>query len=96
MKAKIIHNIALILLLCNSVNYIAESYSVNLGFEKNKVEQNDSEKEIEELDLDKKETVLHYKLLFSEEFTLSVCHQFIDGYTTLEHFEKIPTPPPEV
>ena len=95
MKTTIIYRISLVLLMVSAFNFASQVFASELGLDAFNLEQTDSEKEIDDLDLEKKETVLENRLQFEGNEAYDFAHTFSDRYTILLHFEKIPTPPPE-
>lgn len=95
MKTRIIHIIALTLLLITSMNFVMHNFAREMSTDTVNLEQNDSEKELDDVDLDKKETVTNHKLQFSNKLTALITHHIVTSFRTLEHFEQITTPPPE-
>ena len=93
MKIRTIHIISLALLLVLSLNFGLENF-VNLEWESFTWELNDSEIEMD--DLETKKAASHHKFEFLYEIVLKSILYVSDGYSLLEFFEKIPTPPPEV
>ena len=96
MKTSVIYRFSIILLWVSAFNFASQVFASELGFDAFNLEQTDSEKEMDDLDLEKKETVLEKRLQFEGNEESAIAHTFSDRYTILIHFEKIPTPPPEV
>jgi hypothetical protein len=92
MRIKSVHIISLVLLLVMSMNFGLDNFA-SLELENFNLELNDSEIETE--DVETKKTASDHKLDFLNEFVIKITSYFSDGYTLLEFFEKIPTPPPE-
>ena len=95
MKASIIYRISIVLLMVSAFNFASQVFASELELDAFNLEQTDSEKEVDDLDLEKKETVLENRLQFEGGEESIISHTFSDHYTILHHFEKIPTPPPE-
>ena len=84
------------LILVTSINLVLDYLDYPKELESFSLEKNDSEKESDDLDLEKKEAIPQTYLQLNKNLSSILYHRFSYGYRTLEHFEKIPTPPPEV
>ena len=95
MRITIIYRISIVLLMVSAFNFASQVFASELELDAFNLEQTDSEKELDDLDLEKKETILENRLQLDGNEECDFAHTFSDRYTILLHFEKIPTPPPE-
>ncbi len=88
MRAVLIHKIVMILLLSTSISYAMDLIQMEHQWHSITIQQNNSEKEIHNLDLYKKETTPQYKLVLVRILNEGIPSYIHEEDFTLQHFEK--------
>lgn len=96
MKLSFIHKTAVLLVFITGLNLVSEILIFHKDFRGVEIELTDSEKELDDKELEKKEVVINSRFNLATVNETILSHSFLDQFPTLHYFEKIPTPPPEV